>query len=67
MVPERLRLLFGLNPMTGVVESARFALFPGATAPDWGMVGVSFAVVAALFVGGLFFFRKVERTFADIL
>jgi lipopolysaccharide transport system permease protein len=67
MVPERLRLLFGLNPMTGVVETFRWALFPGAAAPDWSMVGISFAAVAALFVGGLFFFRKVERTFADIL
>jgi lipopolysaccharide transport system permease protein len=66
LVPERARLLFGLNPMTGVVEGFRWALF-GTVAPDWGMMGVSFAVVVVLFVSGLFYFRKVERTFADVI
>jgi lipopolysaccharide transport system permease protein len=60
------RILYGLNPMVGVVEMFRWALFRRAE-PDWGMVGMSLTVVAALFVGGLYFFRTVERTFADIL
>jgi lipopolysaccharide transport system permease protein len=67
MVPEGWRLLYGLNPMTGVVETFRWALFPKAVPPDWGMVGVSMTVVAVLFVSGLYFFRSVERNFADIL
>jgi lipopolysaccharide transport system permease protein len=67
LVPARWRLLYGLNPMTGVVEGFRWALFPQATAPDWGMVSLSLTVVAILFVGGLYFFRSVERTFADVL
>ena len=66
MVPEKWRMLFGLNPMTGVVEGFRWALF-GTAEPNWAMMGVSFAVVAGLFVSGLFYFRKVERTFADLI
>jgi lipopolysaccharide transport system permease protein len=67
LVPDRWRLLFGLNPMTGVIETFRWALFPQAAPPDWGIVGISLAVVVALFLGGLYYFRSVERTFADIL
>jgi lipopolysaccharide transport system permease protein len=66
MVPERWRMLLGLNPMTGVVEGFRWALL-GSAAPDWRMMAASFAVVAVLFVSGLYYFRKVERTFADVI
>ncbi len=66
MASGRARLVFGLNPMTGVVEGFRWALF-GTAAPDWGMMAVSFAVVGVLFLSGLFYFRKVERTFADVI
>src|SRR5438270_1583058 len=43
MVPPGWRLLYGMNPMTGVIETFRWALFPKAVAPDWGMVGISLA------------------------
>lgn len=66
LIPERWRPLFGLNPMTGVVEGFRWAMFDTA-APDWGMMGVSFAVVVVLFASGLYYFRKSERTFADLI
>ena len=52
--------------MAGVIEGFRWAVL-GKAAPDWGMVGVSFGVVAALLVGGVIFFRRVERTFADLI
>jgi lipopolysaccharide transport system permease protein len=65
-VPPGWRLLFGLNPMTGVVEAFRWSLF-GQPAPDWAMMGLSFAVVIVLFVSGLYYFRRVERTFADVI
>jgi lipopolysaccharide transport system permease protein len=66
LVPEAWRPVYGLNPMTGVVEGVRWALFETA-APDWRMMAVSFAVVAGLFVSGLYYFRRTEQTFADVI
>lgn len=66
LVPESLRWYYGLNPMAGVIEGFRWALF-GKTAPDWTMVAVSLAVVVLLLIGGVMFFRRVERTFADLI
>ncbi len=62
--PGWLRVLYGLNPMAGVIEGFRWALLGGAN-PPWDLLGTSAMAVAALFVGGLFFFRRMERTFAD--
>lgn len=66
IVPEKWRALYGLNPMAGVVEGFRWALL-GSTAPDFRMISVSVLVVIAFFVGGLFFFRFTETTFADVV
>jgi lipopolysaccharide transport system permease protein len=56
----------GLNPMTGVVEGFRWTVL-GGDSPDWELMGVSFAVVLVLLVGGLYYFRHTERTFADLI
>ena len=66
LVPESMRFYYGLNPMAGVIEGFRWAVL-GRAAPDWGMVTVSLGVVALLLVGGVMFFRRVERTFADLI
>jgi lipopolysaccharide transport system permease protein len=66
LVPESLRWYYGLNPMAGVIEGFRWALL-GKTAPDWTMMAVSLAMVALLLIGGVIFFRRVERTFADLI
>jgi len=66
MISERWRPLFGLNPMAGVIEGFRWALL-GHTAPDWTIMAVSSLVVLVLLVTGLFFFRRTETTFADIV
>ena len=66
MIPEQWRLLYGLNPMAGVVEGFRWALLGTEQAPG-GMILVSAAVVIVLFVGGLFYFRRMEREFADVI
>jgi len=66
LVPERWRVLYGLNPMAGVVEGFRWALFGGGS-PMWDLICVSFAVTLALFVGGLFWFRRVEHRFSDVI
>ena len=61
--------LFDLNPMTGVLEGFRWSLF-GAWDGDpfpWRPVGFASVIVLVLFVAGLRFFRRMERTFADTL
>jgi len=59
------RTIYGFNPMVGVIQGFRWALFNGA-APDLTML-VSIITVIVLFVTGLFYFRKMEKTFADIV
>ena len=66
MVPEAYRTWYGLNPMSGVVEGFRWALL-GTAAPDWGLMTVSATVVAALSTSGVLYFRRMERTFADVV
>lgn len=64
-VSEFWRLMYALNPMVGVIQGFRWALF-GTNPPDLVML-VSAAVVVVLFVSGLFYFRRMERTFADMI
>lgn len=64
IVPEAWRPLYGLNPMAGVVEAFRWALLGTAAAPG-PMLAVSTAVVVVMLLGGLFYFRRMETTFAD--
>jgi lipopolysaccharide transport system permease protein len=66
VVPEAYRTLYGLNPMVGVVEGFRWAIL-AQTLPPLGLVGVSALATVLLFVSGLFYFRRVERTFADVI
>ena len=66
LVPESIRWFYGLNPMAGVIEGFRWTLL-GKAPPDWTMVGVSLGVVTTLLLGGVMFFRRVERTFADVI
>ena len=63
-IPEKLRLIYSINPMTGVVEGFRWALLGTQTAPG-PMVIVSSLVALMLLVTGLFYFRRMERSFAD--
>jgi lipopolysaccharide transport system permease protein len=66
LVPERWRTLYGLNPMAGVVEGFRWALLGSGRAPG-PMLTVSAGVAVVLLVSGTFYFRRMERTFADIV
>jgi len=66
LVPEQWRLLYGLNPMTGVVEGFRWALLGKTGAPDV-MLAVSAIAVLATFIGGLYYFSRVEETLADVV
>ncbi len=66
IVPEQWRLLFALNPMVGVVDGFRWALL-GSTSAPFGMVAISIGAVGVMVVAGLFYFRRMERTFADVI
>jgi lipopolysaccharide transport system permease protein len=66
IVPEKWRALYGLNPMAGVVEGFRWALLGKTEAPG-PLLAVSVVAVVLILVGGLFYFRRMEETFADIV
>ena len=66
IVPEKWRPVYGLNPMVGVVEGFRWALLNKAEGPGL-MLWVSVIVVMLILIGGLFYFRRMEQTFADIV
>jgi lipopolysaccharide transport system permease protein len=66
IIPERWRLLYSLNPMTGVIEGFRWALL-GGQLPDIGVIAVSALAMTMLLVPGAIYFRNTERTFADLI
>ncbi len=66
MVPEKWQALYGINPMVGVVEGFRWVLLD-KSAPPGPMLIVSVVTTAVLLVGGLFYFRRMEKSFADII
>ncbi len=66
LLEEPWRTLYGLNPMAGVVEGFRWALLGAEQAPGL-MAAVSAAAAVALLISGLFYFRRMEKTFADVV
>jgi lipopolysaccharide transport system permease protein len=66
LIPESWRLLYSLNPMVGVIEGFRWALL-GKGATDFSPMLVSVAVVLVLLIGGVVFFKRMERTLADVI
>lgn len=66
LLSEPWRTLYSLNPMVGVVEGFRWALLGTETAPG-PMLIVSSLAALALLVGGVFYFRRLEKTFADVI
>jgi lipopolysaccharide transport system permease protein len=66
LIPEKWRLVYGLNPMAGVIEGFRWALLR-TERPALGVIAMSAVVVLALLIGGVMFFKHLERSFADIV
>ena len=66
LIPPKWQAFFAVNPMVGVVEGFRWALL-GKSAPPGIMLFVSVAATAVLLTGGLFYFRRMEKDFADII
>lgn len=67
VVPERWRFLYSLNPMVGVIDGFRWAILGGDTALYWSGFLLSLAIVALFVISGVWYFRKMERTFADVI
>ncbi len=65
LVPDPWRLLYGLNPMAGVIEGFRWALL-GSQAPDM-LILVSSTAVLVVLISGLYYFQKTQETFADVI
>jgi lipopolysaccharide transport system permease protein len=65
LVPAQWQTLYGINPMVGVVNGFRWALL-GITPPD-PMLFVSVTATVVFLIGGLFYFRRMEKSFADII
>ncbi len=66
LLPEAWRTVYALNPMVGVVEGFRWALLGTNTAPG-PMIVVSSVAALAILVSGAFYFRRMEKTFADVV
>jgi len=65
LLPARFQWVYGLNPMAGVIEGFRWALL--GTEPPSAMMAVSVAVVVIILISGAFYFRRSEKTFADVV
>lgn len=66
IIPAEWRPLYSVNPMVGVIEGFRWAVFNKGD-PNVIAIGISFAVIALLLTGGLIFFRRREQWFADVI
>ncbi|WP_226889207.1 ABC transporter permease [Nostoc sp. MG11] len=67
VVPEKWRLLYSLNPMVGVIDGFRWAIIGGDSQIYWPGFILSMGLVAFLLISGIWYFRKMERTFADVI
>jgi lipopolysaccharide transport system permease protein len=67
VIPEKWRLVYALNPMVGVIDGFRWCLLRGEQVIYWDAVAVSVGVSLILFVLGIRQFRKMEKSFADLI
>ena len=67
IVPEQWRLLYSLNPMVGVIDGFRWAILGGNTQLYWPGFLLSLSLVMVILVTGMAYFRKTEKTFADVI
>jgi lipopolysaccharide transport system permease protein len=66
-VPERWRALYALNPMVGIIDGFRWCILGGRTSLDPVAVGLSVAVTISFLALGVWYFRRMERSFADVI
>jgi len=66
IVPERFLGWYSLNPMVGVIEGFRWSVL-GTASPQWVSIFISIVVMVVILISGLYYFRRVESRFADII
>ena len=66
IIPEKWQWIYGLNPMVGVIEGFRWAML-GKAAPSLTLLLVPSIIIVAILLSGLYYFKKMEKTFADII
>ena len=67
VVPERFRLLYALNPMVGVIDGFRWCLLGARSGIYWPALVIAVIEVILLIASGIWYFRKTEQTFADVI
>jgi lipopolysaccharide transport system permease protein len=67
IVPERFRILYALNPMVGVIDGFRWCILGGVQNISWPELAVAVIDVIVLVASGIWYFRKTEQTFADVI
>ncbi len=67
IVPEKWRFLYSLNPMVGVIDGFRWSILGGESKLYWPGFSLSLGLVFILLITGVAYFRKMERTFADVI
>ncbi len=67
IVPEGWRLFFSLNPMVGIIDGFRWAIMRGEVPLYLPGFLLSLVLVISVFIGGIFYFRKTEKSFADVI
>ena len=67
IIPEEWRLLYSLNPMVGVIDGFRWAILGGNVQIYWPGFFLSLSLVIVMLVFGIYYFRKTEKSFADLI
>ncbi len=67
IVPEQWRLLYSLNPMVGIIDGFRWSLLAGDTPLNSTSLLISIGLTAVVLISGIMYFRKIERSFADLI
>ena len=67
IVPKKWQLLYSLNPVVGVIDGFRWSLLRGESTLSWSNLAVSLFVTVALCASGIWYFRRTEKTFADVI
>ncbi len=67
IIPDRWRWLYAMNPMVSVIDGFRWAVSNGVAPFYWESLAISILVTGTIVTAGLFYFRKMEKTFADVI
>lgn len=67
VVPDQWRLLYSLNPMVGIIDGFRWAILGGSPPMYWAGFLLSATLVVMVFITGILYFRRTEKSFADVI